>query len=242
MKKYISNSSLGKIDFTKDFIFDFYTIIKENPTLDDTNFVLKFTIEENNNYNSFLISNILDEPYRSKDSIEYTLKNASSDCDYLNDSIVFVNGEPYKNLTVETENEIENYYIKDGITYVKTNKYEIFNDNGTNYIKRINDKNEKGNFVRPVKVTQEANNEIIEETFFADKENLFDTNYTRKFRISISNNCKNITLWDYTPNNLKKIKTFHFTDSIQQGEVKLAIDSNMQLNDLRFSFFETQIK
>ena len=237
MKKYISNPSLGKIDFTKDFIFDFYTIVNENPTLDDTDFVLKFTIEENNNYNSFLISNILDNPYRSKDSIEYTLKNASSDCDYLNDSIIFVNGEPYKNLTFETENEIENYYIKDGITYVKTNKYKIFKNNGTNYIQRINDKNERGKYVRPVKVIQDTNG-ITEKTFFADKENLFDTNYTRRFRISVSSNCKTITLWDYTSNNLTKIKTFHFTNNIQQGKVKLAIDSNMQLTDLRFSFFE----
>lgn len=236
MKKYISNPQLGEIDFSKDFVFDFSTIVNENPSLDDTDFQLTFSVENTNKFNSFSLTNVLGNPYRSKDSKEFTLKNAISDCEYLSDSLIFVNGKPYKKLTFENEKDIHNYYVKDGITYVLTDKYEVYSQD-KKYIKRINDKNERGEYVRPVKVSLNTN-DFNEISFLADQENLFDTNHSRSFRIVVNNKGKNITLWDCSNNNLKKIKTFQFSNSIDKGKVKLSIDNNMNLCDLSFSFFE----
>lgn len=237
MKKYISNPEIGEIDFKRDFTFEFSTIIKENPTLDDTDFELNFSIGSDNKYNAFMISNILGNPYRSKDSKEFTLKNTTKDGDYLSDHIIFVNGKPYKNLTFETEKDIKNYYILDGVTYVLTSKYEIY-PSDTKYIRRWNDKNENGIYVRPAKITQSSNGVKDEISYFADEKNIFDTNYTRRFRISVTDNGKLITLWGLKAEKLSEIKTFRFTNSIDKGKVKLNLDANMVLSDLRFSFFE----
>ena len=234
MINYISNPT---VDLTSEFIFEFSTKIKENYSFDDTDFVFKLSAVDGNKSNSIKISNI-PAGYTSKESEEYTLKASDKDCTYFNDLIIFIGGKPYKTLDKETKEEINNFYIKDGVTYVNIDKYTVYLKDNKTYIKRLNSKNKDGKYVRPAEMKTIENESIIATSYLADGEKAFDSNISQTYRVIISNFARTFSIWYLDGKSFKKIKTFSFSQKIEKGKIKMSIDYDMNLYDLCFSFFE----
>lgn len=228
-KKYISTN---KINFNQDFIFSFQWAGKISNPLDL--FLIKFSIKTGNLENGFQISSIL-EDYESIDNIAIK-KKIKSDLNYfLGDEIQIINNIPYKELTTESLEEIKSFIRKNNKLYVHNKNYEIKDD----YIIKYNKIDKNKNYIVPISLSKLYNNET---DYYIDENNVFDPNLKKIYRIVVSNKAKEITILIKVKDDFQQIKTFTFPDEIVNGLISLEIGKNMILNDLEFSFLNSNIE
>lgn len=232
MNKY---SSEYNVDFSKNFIFDF----EISELLDETNFYLKFNIE---NINEIEITNISDENYILNADESYSLLMGQSNCMYFTDEILYVENEPYKKVITTDSSEIaKNFFIKNNKTYILTDKFSNYSEGNNKFIKRINDIDDNGNYIQPFIINQYENN--AKKTFFKfNKNNFLKIEKNKKFRLSVTENGTLINLWEFNEKFPQLIESFKFSNSIKNGKIKLEINNAKILKNLNFSFFEAQIK
>lgn len=235
-KKYISTN---KINFNQDFIFSFQWAGKISNPLDL--FLIKFSIKTENLENGFQISSIL-EDYESIENIAIK-KKIKPDLNYfLGDEIQIINNVPYKELTTESLDEIKSYIRKNDKLYVHNKNYEIKDG----YIIKYNKIDKNKNYIIPISLSKFYNNETdyyIDETdYYIDENNIFDPNLKKIYRIVVSNKAKEITILIKVKDDFQQIKTFTFPDEIVNGLISLEIGKNMILNDLEFSFLDSNIE
>lgn len=247
MKKFISNPEISPIKLVdnKSFIFSFDYNAAKNKEIDSTNFIIKFIVEDSNNpeiSNGFEISNILNE-YESTINNSFTLKKIPDDktFSYFNDELFIVYGIPYKLMTDENPDDIINFVISDNKTYVHTNLYEIYKDDNE-YIQRNNEKNLNNDFIRPTEINKIENNNLSITEYYIGQENIFDSNVSKSYRIIVSNNGSLITLWIKNKDAYNKIKTFSYSNRVENANIKFEINKLLNLSNLRFTFFNSNVK
>jgi hypothetical protein len=236
-----------KVDFSSDFIFSFEWKPSNPETLDGTDFDLKFLVEsdtDSTKTNAFKISNIPSQ-YTVKESLEYSLKQCNRASDefltYYDDNLVIFNNNVYSELKTTDTSNVKNFYNINDKVYVLTDKYS-FKTNSSNYIKRINEKNDKGYYIRPVEVKKFENSSVTETKYFTDFENKFDASLSKTYRIIVSSKARFISVWAKENGKFEQIKTFSYLNPIEKGFIKLTLDSDMELSDLRFTFFEADVE
>lgn len=228
-KKYISTN---KINFNQDFIFSFQWAGKISNPLDL--FLIKFSIKTENLENGFQISSIL-EDYESIDNIAIKKKIKADSNYFLGDEIQIINNIPYKELTTESLEEIKSFIRKNNKLYVHNKNYEIKDD----YIIKYNKIDKNKNYIIPISLSKLYNNET---DYYIDENNVFDPNLKKIYRIVVSNKAKEITILIKVKDDFQQIKTFTFPDEIVNGLISLEIGKNMILNDLEFSFLNSNIE
>lgn len=231
--------SKKKINFAKELIFDFDILTAYSEESDNANSTLEFSLVNKTNSNRISISNNI-SGYITTESDSYTLKEADKDFTYFNDSIIFVNAVPYKKFSEDNTYKINNFYIKSGETYIKTEEYSKVED--SKKVKRLNAKNQEGLYIKPVALIASENDIIRATTYYVDAENCFDFNYSRSYRFIVSDSAKEISIWERIDNKFKKIKTVSFEQSLDSGTIEISVSENVSLTNLRFSFFEANIK
>lgn len=242
----IKYKSKYKVKLTSDFIFSFDWIPADPNSLDGTDFDLKFLVESENSTksNGFKISNIPSQ-YKVKESLEYSLKLCNKNTDdflnYYDDELAIFNNNVYSELKTTNTSNVQNFYNINGKIYVLTDKYE-FESDSSNYIKRFNDKNSKDYYIRPSEVKKFENNNVTETSYYTDSTNKFDASIAKTFRIIVSNKAQYISIWVKENDKFEQIKTFSYLNVIEKGFIKLMIDSDMNLSNLRFTFLEADVK
>lgn len=236
MKTYLSKK---KINFVKELIFDFDILAAYSEESDNTNSTLEFSLVNKTNSNRISISNNI-SGYITTESDSYTLKEADKDFTYFNDPIIFVNAVPYKKFSEDNIYKINNFYIKSGETYIKTEEYSKVEN--SKKVKRLNAKNQEGLYVKPVALIASENDIIRATTYYVNAENRFDFNYSHSYRFIVSDSAKEISIWEKIDNKFKKIKTVSFEQSLDSGTIEISVSENVSLTNLRFSFFEANIK
>lgn len=247
MIHYKSNTCYSPVDLTTgEFMFTF-DVKNIDASLEGSNFNLKFEITNNNNniYNKFSLSNTTSynlNEYILDASNEYVLKKSDNyaPTTFFNDEIIFLGAEPLKLLS-STDTEVSNYKVINGKTYIKSPKYSVTYINGLPYIKRINDINENGDFIRPIELTysdSKVRNTFIE--YYTDKNNIFDSTIPRTYRIIIADEGKLISLWQKQGEQFEKIKTFSYANALEKADIYFSIDDSMLLSNLTFGFFRNE--
>lgn len=235
-KKYISSDNIGNIDFSKDFVFSFTTHLEEKTCSD---FVLKFAITDGTKTNEFKISNII-EGYTTKNqeppySIVKKVLPRTISTNFFDNSLLIQGNSIFKNYENEPASHISDYIKRNGALFVQT---ETYSSDGT-YIIRKNPLNAEGFYIRPIICKTIINGETKSVSFFKDSNNPIDSNYNETYRIIISDNGSSISFWKLINDSFRLIKIFTYPDQeISEGKVKLEIDSDMELSDLHFTFFE----
>lgn len=231
----ISNSGdIGEISLIDgDFIFSAYTVREIN-----SDYHLQFSIADN----TFSISTKLYDGYTANKNsfISPILDKVEGRHEYFGEvfEIKMVNEKYrlYKKVTLEdsaNENWLD-YYIKDNEVFAyndSNKKYNLINENNNFYIARNHD-------FKPLQI--KTNNNL---TLLYDTENFFNNIGSHWFRIVVSNQGGLITFWikNDGEENYKKMKTFSFAKRFSKGDIKLAIDESMELNQLSVSFLKADV-
>jgi hypothetical protein len=242
----IKYKSKYKVELSSDFIFSFDWAPTDPTSLNGTDFDLKFLVEseDSTKSNGFKISNIPSQ-YKVKDSLKYSLKLCNKDIDnflnYYDDELAIFDNKVYSELKSTNTSNVQNFYAVNNKIYVLTDKYKFENDS-SNYIKRFNDKNSKGYYIRPSEVKKFENNSVSETQYYTDSNNKFDASISKTFRIIVSNKAQYISIWIKENGKFEQIKTFSYLNMIEKGFIKLILDSDMELSNLCFTFLEADIK
>lgn len=242
----IKYKSKYKVELSSDFIFSFDWVPTDPNSLNGTDFDLKFLVESSDSTksNGFKITNIPSQ-YTVKESLEYSLKQCNRASDefltYYDDNLAIFNNNVYSELKTTDTSNVKNFYNINDKVYVLTDKYS-FKTNSSNYIKRFNDKNSKGYYIRPSEVKKFENNNVTETNYYTDSNNKFDASIAKTFRIIVSNKAQYISIWVKENGKFEQIKTFSYLNTIEKGFIKLTIDSDMNLSNLCFTFLEADVK
>lgn len=235
--------SYRNIDFTKEFIFEF--LVKNNKN-SDFDFSFGVACDDIEKSNSLRITNTPEGYITEADSnnnYEFTSKKypltEDIENNYFDEIIIIHNKTPFKKFENEKRNEIKNYFLKDNITYISTDRYSVSTESSNDItIKRVNSKNKEGLFIRPIELKQIEVSATSDILYVNDSESPFDFNYPQTYRIIVSDKARNISLWHWKNNKFNRIKTFTYSKSIEKGIVTLSIANDTNLANLRFSFFE----
>ena len=118
----------------------------------------------------------------------------------------------------------------------------VFNDDF--YLKRLNEKNANGNYIRPIEVRSTSSIGEAHTEYLVDKDNVFDTNINHTYKIVVSDMGKIITLWHKnSKDTFEKIKTFSFAEAMENADIYLTINDDLKskLCNLRFNFLKSDI-
>ena len=203
--KFKSNNLVSPVDIESNefiFIFDYVNNVSElkpDTLLDATDFNFIFEVKKGSITKSIKITNTCPterlKGLRFTESVEYTLKKkADSEFDtFFNDEIYYFDGEPYKLIT--SEDKLANKFkIVNGKTYINIPKYSLVVFNDDFYLKRLNEKNANGNYIRPIEVRSTSSIGEAHTEYLVDKDNVFDTNINHTYKIVVSDMGKIITL------------------------------------------------
>ena len=251
IKKYKSNSelsgsSIGLISLA-DTAYIFTTKIKaDNP--DKLYFKLTVSDETANKNYSFEIDNSLKlTQYDSNIGVLSTKPfyyKKDSFIKYFGETFQIKNNKLYKLLTADDLSSYgwADYYIIDGNTYAtkKDNTQEDYHlsISGPRYIiKKKIDKN-----VKPLCLYSWKNDKY--ESEIIDYMSEFHISGEKWFRFIVSEDAKLISIWVKNSQDdvFKKIKTFSYPGGIEKATIKLEYEDSIELNDLSFSFFKTDVE
>lgn len=253
--KFKSNNLVSPVDIENNefiFIFDYVNNVSElkpDTLLDATDFNFIFEVKKGSITKSIKITNTCPterlKGLRFNESVEYTLKKkADSEFDtFFNDEIYYFDGEPYKLIT--SEDKLANKFkIVNGKTYINIPKYSLVVFNDDFYLKRLNEKNANGNYIRPIEVRSTSSIGEAYTEYLVDKDNVFDTNINHTYKIVVSDMGKIITLWHKNSNDtFEKIKTFSFAEAMENADIYLTINDDLKdkLCNLRFNFLKANV-
>jgi hypothetical protein len=253
--KFKSNDLVSPVDIDGNefiFIFDYVNDVSElepDALLKATDFNFIFEIKKDNVSKSIKITNTCpterNKGLRFNESVEYTLKKkADSVSDtFFDDELYYFDGEPYRLITPE-DKIVNKFKIVNGKTYVNIPKYSLVFYNDAFYVKRLNDKNNNGNFIRPIEIRSSSSNGEGHTQYFVDKNNVFDTNINHTYKIVVSDMGKIITLWHKnSEDTFEKIKTFSFAEAMENADIYLTINDDLKskLCNLRFNFLKSDV-
>jgi hypothetical protein len=253
--KFKSNDLVSPVDIDGNefiFIFDYVNDVSElepDALLKATDFNFIFEIKKDNISKSIKITNTCpterNKGLRFNESVEYTLKKkADSVSDtFFDDELYYFDGEPYRLITPE-DKTVNKFKIVNGKTYVNIPKYSLVFYNDAFYVKRLNDKNNNGNFIRPIEIRSSSSNGEGHTQYFVDKNNVFDTNINHTYKIVVSDMGKIITLWHKnSEDTFEKIKTFSFAEAMENADIYLTINDDLKskLCNLRFNFLKSDV-
>ena len=253
--KFKSNDLVSPVDIDGNefiFIFDYVNDVSElepDALLKATDFNFIFEIKKDNISKSIKITNTCpterNKGLRFNESVEYTLKKkADSVSDtFFDDELYYFDGEPYRLITPE-DKIVNKFKIVNGKTYVNIPKYSLIFYNDAFYVKRLNDKNDNGNFIRPIEIRSSSSNGEGHTQYFVDKNNVFDTNINHTYKIVVSDMGKIITLWHKnSEDTFEKIKTFSFAEAMENADIYLTINDDLKskLCNLRFNFLKSDV-
>lgn len=236
LKQFISKSS--SINFAKDFIFSFCC----NSLNEEKNFLMNLTVGKN----YLKLCDASNDGYKISENNEFTLKEITLEDDESNlSSVSFLNDELYlrentifQKYNNEKVDNIKGYIYIDGQLYIVSDKYSLEIIDSKTYIKCYNNKDKNGNFLIPHGINGNFNEK---ELYFIDENNPLDIKEKKTYQIIVSNKTKTISLWYKTDKNFKKIKSFSYSSETEKGNIKLELN-NIELSDLHFSFFDSDIK
>ena len=253
--KFKSHNLVSPVDIESNefiFIFDYVNNVSElkpDTLLDATDFNFIFEVKKGSITKSIKITNTCPterlKGLRFNESVEYTLKKkADSEFDtFFNDEIYYFDGEPYKLIT--SEDKLANKFkIVNGKTYINIPKYSLVVFNDDFYLKRLNEKNANGNYIRPIEVRSTSSIGEAHTEYLVDKDNVFDTNINHTYKIVVSDMGKIITLWHKnSKDTFEKIKTFSFAEAMENADIYLTINDDLKskLCNLRFNFLKSDI-
>lgn len=260
LQHYISNPSLsdsstgmGVVSLKNDFIFSTKVIQK-----DKTTFNLKFHIRNEDESKEYIVSlsnTNFDGNYILTDSYitsSARLNPVLGKHSYFYESFVVksLNGKYYLyKLITDKDSPTTNWldYFKDDMgIYAYTEDdigYALVYKNNNYYIEKTNKLRADGSPIKPTLIKSISNGTTTSSEILYDENNVFDSNDDRWYRFIVSQNASLVTLWIKNDNeeSYKKVKTFSFQGEIEKAGFKLSFDENMELNDLSFSFFKSDI-
>lgn len=254
--KFRSNDSVSPVDIDGNefiFIFDYVNDVsglEPDALLEATDFNFIFEIKKGDISKSIKITNTCpterNKGLRFNESVEYTLKKKADSLfdTFFNDELYYFDGEPYKLITPE-DKVVNKFKIVNGKTYVNVPKYSLVFYNDAFYVKRLNDKNENGNFIRPIEIRNSSSTGEGNIQYFVDKDNVFDSNINHTYKIVVSDMGKIITLWHKNSNDIfEKIKTFSFDEAMENADIYLTINDDLKdkLHNLRFNFLKSDVE
>lgn len=254
--KFRSNDSVSPVDIDGNefiFIFDYVNDVsglEPDALLEATDFNFIFEIKKGDISKSIKITNTCpterNKGLRFNESVEYTLKKKADSLfdTFFNDELYYFDGEPYKLITPE-DKVVNKFKIVNGKTYVNVPKYSLVFYNDAFYVKRLNDKNENGNFIRPIEIRNSSSTGEGNIQYFVDKDNVFDSNINHTYKIVVSDMGKIITLWHKNSNDIfEKIKTFSFDEAMENADIYLTINDDLKdkLRNLRFNFLKSDVE
>lgn len=245
MVHYKSNICYSPVDLvTGEFMFTF-DVKNIDTSLEGSNFNLMFEIKDGETYNKFSLTNtspISSNDYYFNISNEYVLKKIKDfePTTFFDDEIIFLGMEPLKLLS-PSDTDVSDYKVINGKTYIKTKKYSIAFLDNSYCIRRNNDIDNNGNFIRPIELcytNSKVRNTFIE--YYTDKNNIYNPSIPHTYRIIVADKGQLISLWQKRGEQFEKIKTFSYANTLEKAEIYFSIDDSMILSNLMFGFFQNE--